>query len=112
MCVGSTSSAPTAAFGLPFRNGSITTRVSPSLSSKQACPRNRMSMSSSLLCQFFSKGPPNGDADHHADARLLGQQRAHRADPLIGVRRRGRLQHLPLVRLAKPPALVERVVED
>src|SRR3954469_6316544 len=54
MCVGSTSSAPTAAFGLPFRNGSISTRVSPSLSSKQAWPRNRMSIYSSPVFRSSS----------------------------------------------------------
>src|SRR3954451_2273601 len=54
MCVGSTSSALTAAFGLPLRNGSISTRVSPSLSSKQAWPRNRMSIYSSPVCRKSS----------------------------------------------------------
>src|SRR3954471_19686591 len=54
MCVGSTSSAPTAAFGLPFRNGSISTRVSPSLNSKQAWPRNRMSIYSSPVFRSSS----------------------------------------------------------
>src|SRR5437660_296135 len=36
MCVGSSSSALHAAFGLPVRNGSISTRVSPSTSSHGA----------------------------------------------------------------------------
>src|SRR4051812_38009019 len=44
MCVGSSSSALHAAFGFPVRNGSMSTRVSPSLSSKAACPRKRISM--------------------------------------------------------------------
>src|SRR3954454_6770164 len=44
MCVGSSSSALHAAFGFPVRNGSMSTRVSPSLSSKAACPRQRISM--------------------------------------------------------------------
>ena len=39
--------ASTAAFGLPVRNGSIRTRVSPSVSSKQAWPRKRMSIGQS-----------------------------------------------------------------
>src|SRR4051795_11735412 len=42
---GSSSDASTAAFGLPLRNGSIRTRVSPSDSSKAAWPRKRMSIS-------------------------------------------------------------------
>src|SRR4051812_31342210 len=49
MWVGSTSSAVTAAFGLPVRNGSMRTRVSPSVSSNAACPRKRMSIGVSLL---------------------------------------------------------------
>src|SRR3954452_2831423 len=44
MWVGSSSSALHAAFGFPVRNGSMSTRVSPSLSSKAACPRKRISM--------------------------------------------------------------------
>src|SRR3954451_1206185 len=110
MCVGFTSSAPTAAFGLPFRNGSMSTRVSPSLSSKQACPRNRMSMSAPLV-QRFSQLPPNRDAHHHPYARLLGEQRPHRGDALVRIRRGRRLQDLPVVRLATPAALVQRADE-
>src|SRR3954452_4900610 len=44
MCVGSSSSALTAAFGLPVMNGSIRTRVSPSVSSNAAWPRKRISI--------------------------------------------------------------------
>src|SRR4051794_29909797 len=44
MCVGSSSSALTAAFGFPVRNGSTSTRVSPSVSSNALCPRKRISM--------------------------------------------------------------------
>src|SRR3954454_6030867 len=44
MCVGLRSSALHAAFGLPVRNGSMSTRVSPSVSSKAECPRKRISM--------------------------------------------------------------------
>src|SRR3954453_2048633 len=45
MAVGSSSEASTAAFGLPLRNGSTRTRVSPSDSSKAEWPRKRMSIS-------------------------------------------------------------------
>src|SRR5258705_8040104 len=57
MCVGSRSSAVTAAFGFPVRNGSTRTRVSPSVNSKQACPRNRMSIST-LPCRSGSRANP------------------------------------------------------
>src|SRR3954466_5312290 len=43
MCVGSSSDASTAAFGLPVMNGSTRTVTSPDLSSTAAWPRNRMS---------------------------------------------------------------------
>ena len=38
-----TSSGPAAAFGLPDRNGSVTTVAPPALISKHDCPRNRTS---------------------------------------------------------------------
>src|SRR5438552_1282548 len=114
-CVGSTSSGPTAAFGLPLRNGSISTRVSPSLSSKQACPRKRMSMSSVLLsvsfqleCQF----PSQRDSYQHPHSRLLREERADRGQALVGVRLGGRLQDLRLIRVLEPAALVECLVQD
>src|SRR3954454_9955585 len=45
MCVGSTSSAPAPATGLfGARNGSTSTRLEPSDSSKVACPMKRISM--------------------------------------------------------------------
>ena len=40
---GETSSADAAAFGLPVRNGSVSTVAPPAVSSKQDCPRKRMS---------------------------------------------------------------------
>src|SRR3954454_2776371 len=43
MCVGSSSEASTAAFGLPGMNGSTSTVVSPDLSSTAAWPRKRIS---------------------------------------------------------------------
>src|SRR3954453_3864564 len=43
MCVGSSSEASTAAFGLPVMNGSTSTVVSPDLSSTAAWPRKRIS---------------------------------------------------------------------
>src|SRR5215210_9203827 len=55
MWVGSSSDASAAAFGLPERNGSTSTRVSPSVSSKQAWPRKRMSTFSLLR---FRSGVP------------------------------------------------------
>src|SRR3954454_2955187 len=108
MWVGFTSSALTAAAGLPLRNGSIRTRVSPSVSSKQAWPRNRMSMlSPSVVVEFARQLPADGHAHEHPDPRLLGEERVDRADALVGVRRGGGLQHLALVRVAEPAALGE-----
>src|SRR5918999_5403155 len=109
MWVGSTSPASTAALGLPVRNGSISTRVSPSLSSKHACPRNRMSMVSVLLSFLFElagKFPAHGHADHHAHAGLVRHEYPERpqAGVLVGVG--GGLEQLPLVSLAEPAALL------
>src|SRR4051812_6652535 len=101
MWVGSTSSGPTAAAGLPPRNGSISTRVSPSVSSKQAWPRKRMSIGcppESFVVEFARQLPPHGHADEHADPSLLGEERADGADALVGVRGGRGLEHLALVR--------------
>src|SRR4051812_8521584 len=113
MCVGSTSSGPTAATGLPPRNGSISTRVSPSVSSKQACPRKRMSIGPprSVVVEFACELPADGDAHQHPDPRLLGQERADGADAFVGVGSCRGLQHLPLVRLAEPATGREGLAE-
>src|SRR4051794_20676813 len=114
MCVGSTSSAETAAFGLPVRKGSISTRVSPSLSSKQAWPRKRMSIrfsSGSVVVEFSGQLPADGDPHQHPDPGLLGEQRPHRADAIVGIRCGRRLQQLALVRPAEPAARVQRLGE-
>src|ERR1043165_8989689 len=82
----STSSAVAAASGLPVRNGSVRTVVPPALSSKQDCPRNRTSTAISVSSlQYLTKFVPDGDADEHAQARLLGDQVAHGGDALVGV---------------------------
>src|SRR4051812_19460323 len=116
MCVGSTSSGPTAATGLPLRNGSIRMRVSPSLSSKHAWPRKRMSIGLSsgvsVVVQLARELPAHGHAHQHPDPRLLGEEGADRDDPLLGVGRGGRLQQLALVRLAEPAAGVQSLAED
>src|SRR3954471_13095740 len=111
MCVGSTSSAETAAFGLPVRKGSISTRVSPSLSSKQAWPRKRMSIrfsSGSVVVEFSGQLPADRDSHQHPDPRLLGEQRPDRTDAVGGMGGVPRLQQLALVPLADPAALVQR----
>src|SRR3954454_12911431 len=114
MCVGSTSSAETAAFGLPVRKGSISTRVSPSLSSKHAWPRKRMSIrfsSGSVVVEFSGQLPADRDPHQHPDPGLLGEQRPHRADAIVGIRCGRRLQQLALVRPAEPAARVQRLGE-
>src|SRR5919107_5079148 len=106
MCVGFISSADAAAFGFPVRNGSIRIRVSPSLSSKQAWPRKRMSKvgpSGSIFdFQLAGELPPHGDAHQHPYTRLLGEECANGAYALVGVRRGRGLEDLALVRLAEP----------
>src|SRR3954447_7179458 len=98
MRVGFTSSALTAAFGLPVRNGSIRIVVSPSLSSKHAWPRNRMSMGSpsgnSVVVKFARELPAHRHAHEHPDPRLVGEKGADRADAVVGIRRDGGLQQL------------------
>src|SRR3954471_19895333 len=111
MCVGLTSSAAAAASGFPVRNGSMSTGVWPWLNSKQACPRNRMSMSA-LLGQRFSQLPPHRDTHHHPDTRLLGEERPNRGDALVGIGRGRGFQDLPVVSLSKPAALVQRLGQD
>src|SRR4051812_743508 len=111
MWVGSTSSALTAPFGLPVRNGSIRTRVSPSLSSNAACPRKRMSIRFLLVVvylQFVCQLVADGDTDHHAEPGFLGHQRPHGRHSFVRIV--GQSSHLQgvLVRLVEPAALLER----
>src|ERR1044072_386532 len=117
MCVGSTSSGPTAAFGLPLRNGSISTRVPPALSSKQLWPRKRMSIVSIpswwlVALKLLGKLPAHGYPYPHSHARLLGEQGADLGGPVVLVRARRRGAHLGLVRVAEPAALVQGLDED
>src|SRR5215207_4364843 len=113
MWVGSTSSALAAALGLSLKNGSMSTRVSPSISSKQAWPRKRISTSISFAfgvgVQFSGEFPPDGNANHHAHPRLLGQQRVDPGFALRGVGLRRGLTNLGTVGVAEPPALVQRM---
>src|SRR4051812_31684714 len=114
MTSGCTSSAVAAAFGLPVRNGSTSTLTVPSESSKQLWPRKRMSIGSVLLGVVEQVGElqAGGDADEHRQARLLGDQRAHRGLALDGVFGGDRLADLVLVRLAEPGGLLQGLVED
>src|SRR3954463_6688419 len=88
MWVGLTSSPLVFAAGLlGARNGSTRTVVSPSLSSKHECPCQGMSISGLsfvlvLTGKLFVKCPADGDANHHPHARLLGEQRPDRGEPL------------------------------
>src|SRR3954454_20961212 len=112
MCVGSTSEASTAALGLPVRNGSISTRVWPSVISKHACPRKRISTSVSCLVVWFhleypGELPSNSHPHQHPHAGLLGEQRLDLCRSRGVVRPGGGLAHLALVRLAEPTALAE-----
>src|ERR671914_622139 len=103
MCVGSSSSAGTVAFGFPVMNGSTRILASPSVSSTADWPRKRMSIGSVLpLHEFVGKLVPDRDADQHRDARLLGDQRAHGGHAVVDVRLAGRLQHGGLVGGAEP----------
>src|SRR5579875_788114 len=94
--VGLSSSALTAACGLPVMNGSMSTVASPSVSVNAACPRKRMSMGSVLLVGFgvLRFAPtleralqlePDGDADEHPELGLLGHERADRPQPGLRV---------------------------
>src|SRR5919106_4556335 len=113
MWVGSTSSGLAAALGLPVRKGSMSTRLSPSTSSKHAWPRKRISMSvvvsrfgfGQLSCEF----PTDRHADEHPHPGLLREQRldALRAQRLVGLGDRG--AYLGAVCIAEPTPLLQRV---
>src|SRR5579875_1663230 len=55
---GESSCSPTAAFGLPVRNGSTSTVASPSRSSKAAWPRKRISIFTALLSLRYADALP------------------------------------------------------
>ena len=119
MCVGSSSEASAAAFGLPVRNGSTSTRVSPSVSSKQACPRKRMSTFSLLRCllgprssELAGELPAHGHADQHAHAGLLREQRLDPGGAGGLVRLGDGGAYLRLMGGAEPAALLQRVRQD
>src|SRR3954471_23117828 len=105
-----TSLAPAAALGLPVRNGSISTVVSSASSSKAAWPSQRMFIARTCLAvrhrrwssngalswgrllsyvggvhQLLRELEPDGDPDQHPEPGLLGDERAHRAQPLLRV---------------------------
>ena len=54
----------------------------------------------------------DGDADEHAQARLLGHERAHGQRALLGLAHLRGVGDRGLVRAAEPAALGERAVED
>src|ERR671931_2416239 len=118
-----TSSALAAALGLPVRNGSTSTVVPSCSRANAAWPRKRISIASALLLvgmigratgayELVGQLEPHRHADEHAEAGFLGDERPHRAGPLLGVLGKGSLGHLGLVGRAEPAALGERLVED
>src|SRR3954452_16457246 len=113
---GLTSSAEAAAFGLPVRKGSVSTVVPPAVSSKQDCPRKRMSTATSVvllvLVEHVSEFVPDGDADQHRQPGLLGDQALHGVHALDRVLLARGLHHLGAVRRAEPVRGVERLLED
>jgi hypothetical protein len=62
--------------------------------------------------ELAGEGPADGDADHHPDPRLLGEQGAERDLALGRVVELERLAELGLVRFCKPAARLERLGED
>src|SRR5687768_7821027 len=99
MFVGFSSSALTVAFGFPLMKGSIRMLVEPSVSSNAEWPRKRMSMSVLRrgFCELPGKLIPHRDADQHAHARLLGDQRADSRKARVGVGGPGGGEDLRLV---------------
>src|SRR5215211_5981704 len=125
MWVGSTSPASTAAFGFPVRNGSISTRVSPSLSSKHAWPRKRISIGQVPPCRgfgtrlrvplafkFVGERPAHRDAHQHPDPSLLRQQRRDLALALDGVVAGQSLAQCLVAAVVEPAALLQGHVQD
>ena len=62
--------------------------------------------------QLSRKLVPDRDADEHAHARLLGDQRPHGGDPLVRVGDAGGAQDLGLMGGAEPVRGLEGLVED
>ncbi len=90
-----TSSAETGAFGLPVRNGSISTSTSAPERWKQAWPRKRSRLASGVLLVHRARARGRSPTATPTACRpgLLGQQRAQRGDALVDVgaaRRSGR----------------------
>src|SRR5438552_7993337 len=125
MASAATSSAVTAAFGLPVRNGSTSTVLPPSSRAKAACPRKRMFIRSLLvlvvglnaflpchLLELSRQLQAHRHTDEHAKAGLLGDERAHHPCALLGVVQRQRMGDLRVVLDAEPPADGQRLVED
>src|SRR5579859_5175796 len=117
--VGFTSSGETAALGFPLRNGSISTRLSPSESSKQAWPRKRTSIVCSfLLCarirasQLARQLEAHRHPHQHAETGFLGDQRPHLAQADVRVLVPRRLAHGLVVSRVEPAALLERGAEQ
>src|SRR3954447_9250217 len=113
MCVGSSSSAVTVAFGFPVMKGSTRTLALPSVSSTAEWPRKRMSISSVLLShEFVGQLVPDRDADQHRNAGLLGDQGPYGGQSVLDVRLAGGVEHRRLVGGAEPVGRLERLVED
>src|SRR4051812_25348299 len=113
MCVGSSSSADTVAFGFPVMKGSTRTLVSPWVSSTAEWARYRISICSVLLLhEFVRELVPDGDADEHRDAGLLGDQGAHGGHALVLVGLARGIPDRGVVRRAEPVRGLQRLVED
>src|SRR4051794_24222985 len=112
----STSSAAAAAFGLPDRNGSVSTVTPSALSSKQDWPSQRTSTAISfvslVLVEHVRQLIPDRHADEHGDAGLLGDQPLHGILALVGVLVVRRLAHLGAVGGPEPLGRLERLLED
>ncbi len=118
--VGVTSSAAIAALGLPVRNGSIRTVVSPSDTVKQACPRNCTSVidyvssvvgSDVRRPSSLASSKPTATPTSMRETRFFGQQRLHDADPILGVRLDDRLADHLVVPAVEPSALLKRACQ-
>src|SRR3954447_4332693 len=109
------SSALAAAVGLPDRNGSTRTSAPAPDRWNAEWPSHRTSVAMSgllLLHELVRELVPHRHSDQHADARLLGEERADRLQARFDVRRPRRLEHVLLVRGVEPVRVVERLVED
>src|SRR5215218_10184013 len=110
---GETSSADAAANGLPVRKGSVSTVVPPAVSSKQDWPRKRTSTAissvfSSVLVEHVRKLVPDGHADQHGHARLLGDEALDGVQALDRILLARGLHDLRAVGGAEPVRRLER----